>query len=86
MLFCPYNIYICVQGGGGFTPKISSEPFLVWLKDKIGQESLRTVMFADYIVICSESAEQVEVTLERWKYVLERSGMKVSRTSFRITA
>ena len=36
----------------------------------------RTMMFADDIVICSESKEQVEEKLERWRYALERRGMK----------
>ena len=37
-------------------------------------------MFADDIVICSESKEQVERGLERWRYALDRRGMKVSRS------
>lgn len=45
----------------------------------IRQESLWTMMFADYIVICIESREQVEVSLEKWRYTLERRGTKVSR-------
>ncbi|MBN3293353.1 YSM6 protein, partial [Polypterus senegalus] len=49
------------------------------LTDEIGQESPWTVMFADDIVICSDSREQVEETLERWRYALGRRGMKVSR-------
>ncbi|KAK3573368.1 hypothetical protein QTP86_024117 [Hemibagrus guttatus] len=36
------------------------------------------MMFADYIVICSESREQVEENLGRWRFALERRGMKVS--------
>ena len=36
-------------------------------------------MFADDIVICSESKEQVEEKLESWRYALERRGMKVNR-------
>ncbi|KAI5612903.1 hypothetical protein C0J50_4635, partial [Silurus asotus] len=32
------------------------------------------------IVICGESSEQVEKSLERWRYALERKGMKVSRS------
>ncbi|KAG2455536.1 POLR protein, partial [Polypterus senegalus] len=49
------------------------------LTDEIRQESSWAMMFADDIVICSDSREQVEETLERWRYALERRGMKVSR-------
>ncbi|KAK3571015.1 hypothetical protein QTP86_034556, partial [Hemibagrus guttatus] len=38
------------------------------------------MMFADDIVICSESREQVEENLQRWRFALERRGMKVSRS------
>ncbi|KAK3543078.1 hypothetical protein QTP70_010530 [Hemibagrus guttatus] len=48
------------------------------LSEEVRQESPWTMMFADDIVICSESREQVEENLERWKFVLERRGMKVS--------
>ena len=37
-------------------------------------------MFADDIVICRGSREQVEKKLERWRYDLERKGMKVSHS------
>ena len=36
-------------------------------------------MFADDIVICSESMERVEEKLESWRYALEIRGMKVNR-------
>ena len=36
-------------------------------------------MFADDIVISSESKEQVGEKLESWRYALERRGMKVNR-------
>ncbi|KAK3569879.1 hypothetical protein QTP86_006755 [Hemibagrus guttatus] len=48
------------------------------LSEEVRQESLWTMMFADDIVICSESREQVEENLERWRFALERRGMKVS--------
>ncbi|KAK3542334.1 hypothetical protein QTP86_025769, partial [Hemibagrus guttatus] len=48
------------------------------LSEEIKQESPWTMMFADDIVICSESREQVEENLERWRFALERRGMKVS--------
>ncbi|KAK3538125.1 hypothetical protein QTP70_030292 [Hemibagrus guttatus] len=50
------------------------------LSEEVRQESPWTMMFADDIVICSESKEQVEENLERWRFVLERRGMKVSRS------
>ncbi|KAK3535800.1 hypothetical protein QTP70_021113 [Hemibagrus guttatus] len=48
--------------------------------EEVRQESPWTMMFADDIVICSESREQVEESLERWRFVLERRGMKVSHS------
>ncbi|KAK3557836.1 hypothetical protein QTP86_003178 [Hemibagrus guttatus] len=50
------------------------------LSEEVRQESPWTMMFADDIVICSESREQVEESLERWRFALERRGMKVSRS------
>ncbi|KAK3571160.1 hypothetical protein QTP86_003666 [Hemibagrus guttatus] len=48
------------------------------LSEEVRQESPWTMMFADDIVIYSESREQVEENLERWWFALERRGMKVS--------
>ncbi|KAK3569494.1 hypothetical protein QTP86_031484, partial [Hemibagrus guttatus] len=50
------------------------------LSEEVRQESPCSMMFADDIVICSESREQVEENLERWRFALERRGMKVSRS------
>ncbi|KAK3553456.1 hypothetical protein QTP70_003499 [Hemibagrus guttatus] len=50
------------------------------LSEEVRQESPWTMMFADDIVICSESREQVEESLERWRFAMERRGMKVSRS------
>ncbi|MCJ8736340.1 hypothetical protein PDJAM_G00258720 [Pangasius djambal] len=49
------------------------------LSEEVRQESPCTMMFVDDIVIGSESRERVEENLERWRFVLERRGMKVSR-------
>ncbi|KAK3550571.1 hypothetical protein QTP70_000048 [Hemibagrus guttatus] len=38
------------------------------LSEEVRQESPWTIMFADDIVICSESREQVEENLERWRW------------------
>ncbi|KAK3575535.1 hypothetical protein QTP86_029288 [Hemibagrus guttatus] len=48
------------------------------LSEEVRREFPWTMMFADDIVICSESREQVEENLERWRFALERRGMKVS--------
>ncbi|KAK3565314.1 hypothetical protein QTP86_005503 [Hemibagrus guttatus] len=50
------------------------------LSEEVRQESPWTMMFADDIVICSESREQVEESLDRWRFALERRGLKVSRS------
>ncbi|KAK3506797.1 hypothetical protein QTP70_028366 [Hemibagrus guttatus] len=50
------------------------------LSEEVRQESPWTMMFADDIVICSEIREQVEENVERWRFALERRGMKVSRS------
>ena len=49
------------------------------ITDDIREEAPWTMMFADDIVICSESKEQLEEKLKRWRYALERRGMKLNR-------
>ncbi|KAK3568201.1 hypothetical protein QTP86_000225 [Hemibagrus guttatus] len=43
------------------------------LSEEVRQESPWTMMFADDIMICSESREQMEENLERWRMVLLHS-------------
>ena len=49
------------------------------LMDEVRREPTWTMLFADDIVICQETREEVEQRLEFWRYALER-GMKVSRS------
>ena len=49
------------------------------LTDEIREEAPWTMMFADDVVICSESKAQVEEKPESWINALERRGMKVNR-------
>ena len=46
------------------------------MTDDIIEEAPWTMLFADDIVICSESKERVEEKLVSWRYALERRGMK----------
>ena len=48
--------------------------------DEVRREPLWTILFADDIVFCKETREEVDQRLESWKYALERRGMKVSRS------
>ena len=50
------------------------------LTDEVRRESPWTMLFADDIVICEQTREEVEQRLESWKYALERRGMKVNRS------
>ena len=49
------------------------------MTDDIREEAPWTMMFADDIMIYSESKERVEEKLESWRYAFERRGMKVNR-------
>ena len=50
------------------------------LMDKVRREPPWTMLFADNIVICEGTRQEVEQRLESWRYALERRGMKVSRS------
>ena len=49
------------------------------MTDEIREEAPWIMLFADDIVICSESKKPVEEKLESWRYALERRGMIVNR-------
>ena len=79
---CVLNVTRGVQGGDGPHQGSALCPFLFAmvmdrLTNEVRQESPWTMIFADDIVICSESSEQVEENLEKWRHALERRGMKV---------
>ena len=50
------------------------------LTDEVRREPPLVMLFADDIVICEETREEVEQRLESWKYALERREMKASRS------
>ena len=50
------------------------------LTDEVRRQPSRRMLFADDIVICEKTREEVERILEYWRYALERRGMKVSKS------
>ncbi|KAK3516229.1 hypothetical protein QTP70_006376 [Hemibagrus guttatus] len=74
-----FNVEVGLHQGSALSPFLFAI-VMDQLSEEVRQESPWTMMFADDIVICSESREQVEVNLERWRFALERRGMKVSRS------
>ena len=50
------------------------------LTDGVRKGAPWTMMFADDIMLCSEDREDVEFDVERWKFAMERRGMKASRS------
>ena len=56
------------------------------LMDEVRREPPWTMLFADDIVICEETSEEVERRLGCWRYALKRRGMKVSRSKTDICA
>ncbi|KAK3571820.1 hypothetical protein QTP86_020578 [Hemibagrus guttatus] len=74
-----FNVEVGLHQGSALSPFLFAM-VMDQLSEEVRQESPWTMMFADDIVICSESREQVEENLERWRFALERREMKVSRS------
>ncbi|KAK3541252.1 hypothetical protein QTP86_017942, partial [Hemibagrus guttatus] len=74
-----FNVEVGLHQGSALSPFLFAI-VMDQLSEEVRQESPWTMMFADDIVICSESREQVEENLERWRFALERRGMKLSRS------
>ncbi|KAK3516278.1 hypothetical protein QTP70_008641 [Hemibagrus guttatus] len=74
-----FNVEVGLHQGSALSPFLFAI-VMDQLSEEVRQESPWTMMFADDIVICSESREQVEENLEMWRFALERRGMKVSRS------
>ncbi|KAK3562947.1 hypothetical protein QTP86_011691, partial [Hemibagrus guttatus] len=79
-----FNVEVGLHQGSALSPFLFAI-VMDQLSEEVRQESPWTMMFADDIVICSESREQVEENLERWRFALERRGMKVSRSKTEYT-
>ncbi|KAK3574346.1 hypothetical protein QTP86_005153 [Hemibagrus guttatus] len=77
---CEFKVEVGLHQGSALSPFLFAI-VMDQLSEEVRQESPWTMMFADDIVICSESREQVEENLVRWRFALERRGMKVSRST-----
>ncbi|KAK3539423.1 hypothetical protein QTP70_007669 [Hemibagrus guttatus] len=74
-----FNVEVGLHQGSALSPFLFAI-VMDQLSEEVRQKYPWTMMFADDIVICSESREQVEENLERWRFALERRGMKASRS------
>ena len=51
------------------------------LTENIEKDTPWAMMFADHLVLCAMTREEVEEDLETWRVVFERHGLKISRTN-----
>ncbi|MCJ8741831.1 hypothetical protein PDJAM_G00075300 [Pangasius djambal] len=76
-----FNVEVGLHQGSALSPFLFAT-VMDQLSEEVRQESLCTMMFVDEIVICSESREQVEENLERWRFALERMKFSRSKTEY----
>ena len=74
-----FKVKVGLQQGSALNPFLFAV-ILDRLTDEVRREPPWTMLFADDIVICEETRKKVERRLESWRYALERTGMKVSRS------
>ena len=74
-----FNVKVGLHQGSELSPFLFAM-IMDRLTGEVRREPPWTMLFADNIVICKETREEVEQRLESWKYALERKGMKVSRS------
>ena len=74
-----FKVKVGLHQGSG----LSSFLFVVIMDrqtNEVRREPPWTLLFADDIVICEETREEVEARLKSWRYALEKRGMKVNRS------
>ena len=74
-----FKVKVVLHQGSALSPFLFAV-IMDRLTDEVRREPPWTMLFADDIVVCEETREEVERRLESWKYALERKGMKVIRS------
>ena len=74
-----FKIEVGLHQGSALSPFLFAV-ILDKLTDEVRKELPLAMLFADDIVICEETREEVEQRLKSWRYALERREMKVSRS------
>ena len=72
-----FKVKVRMHQGSALSPFLFAV-MMYRLTDEVRREPRWTMLFADNIVICEETWEEVERRLECLRYTLERRGMKVS--------
>ena len=73
-----FQIDVGLHQGSALSPLLFIVIFDVLTESK-GTDPPNTMLFADDLVICEDTRDKAEYQLERWRYVLERHGLKGSR-------
>ena len=73
-----FELKVGLYQGSAWSPCLFAN-MMDTMTDEMREKAPCIIMFADDIVICSESKEQVEEKLESWRYALERRWIKVNR-------
>ena len=72
-----FKVKVGLYQGSAFSPFLFAV-IINRLTDEVRREPPWTMLFADDIVICEETREEVKRRLECWRYALERREVKVS--------
>ena len=72
-----FKVKVGLHQGSALSPFLFAV-IIFRLTDEVRREPPWTMLFADDIVICEETSDEVERRLESWRYALERRGIKVS--------